>query len=302
MARTVTSHPNHSHPRPRGAELAHLGLAIGIGLLGLGGLALPPTGTAAAETSTPVSQPSTSSTATLLAAMPGLTIPRLTTPGEATTGSLLLRTEQPGKFIEAPRVATNVEVTVNGPVARAVVTQRFLNPSDAWVEGVYVFPLVQDAAVDGLRMKIGNRFIEGVIKERAAARARYEAAKAEGKKASLIEQERPNVFTNSVANIGPGETVVVQIAYQHTPVYKDGAFSLRVPLVVAPRYHPVKRWSGSGSRRVPTGGVADRTGVGSPTGAPSGWSVQPRRPLGAPGYRVSAGRRRRQPSSFADQR
>ena len=138
-------------------------------------------------------------------------------------------------------MATNVEVTVNGPVARAVVTQRFLNPSDAWVEGVYVFPLVQDAAVDGLRMKIGNRFIEGVIEERAAARARYEAAKAEGKKASLIEQERPNVFTNSVANVGPGETVVVQITYQHTPVYKDGAFSLRVPLVVAPRYHPVKK-------------------------------------------------------------
>ena len=159
-------------------------------------------------------------------------------PSEMGTGSLLLKTVEPGHYLEAPRLKTDVAITVTGPIARARITQRFENPSDKWVEGVYVFPLPANSGVDTLRMQIGDRFLEGDVKEREQARQIYEHAAAQGYKATLIEQQRPNMFTNSVANIGPHETVVVQIEYQE-PVKLDGdKFSLRVPLVVGPRYTP----------------------------------------------------------------
>jgi Ca-activated chloride channel family protein len=157
---------------------------------------------------------------------------------DAGTGELLLKTSSPGCYFPAPRVAADFSIDISGPVARTRVTQRFENPANGWVEGVYLFPLPEGAAVDTLKMKIGERLIEGQIKEREQARQIYETAKAEGKKASLVEQERPNVFTNSVANIGPHETVVVQIEYQESLRFDQGRYHLRVPLVVAPRYHP----------------------------------------------------------------
>ena len=129
-------------------------------------------------------------------------------------------------------------MTVSGPTIRARVTQIFRNPTSDWVEAVYVYPLAEGGAVDTLKMVIGDRVVVGEIKERQAARIVYEQARQEGRKAALTEQERPNIFTNSVANIGPGETVLVQIEYQE-PVRQSGSeFSLRVPLVVAPRYNP----------------------------------------------------------------
>ncbi|MEM9572779.1 MAG: marine proteobacterial sortase target protein [Pseudomonadota bacterium] len=164
--------------------------------------------------------------------------PRLVTPNEQTSGALLLESTEVGKYISAPALITDVDIDISGPIARTTVTQRFENTSDAWVEGVYVFPLPDESAVDTLRMQIGDRFIEGQIKERQQARQIYEAAKADGRKASLMEQERANIFTNSVANIGPGETVVVQIEYQETIQIDDGRFSLRFPMVVGPRYSP----------------------------------------------------------------
>jgi Ca-activated chloride channel homolog len=157
---------------------------------------------------------------------------------DAGTGTLLLKTAMPGCYLGAPRVAADFSVDISGPIARTKVTQRFENPADGWVEGVYLFPLPETAAVDTLKMKIGDRFIEGEIKERKTARQIYEAAKAEGKRASLVEQERPNVFTNQVANIGPHETIVVQIEYQESLRYDAARYHLRVPLVVAPRYNP----------------------------------------------------------------
>ena len=167
--------------------------------------------------------------------------PRLVTPGEQTSGTLLLETDTVGKYISAPSLITDVDIDISGPIARTKVTQRFENTSDAWVEGIYVFPLPDESAVDILRMQIGDRFIEGQIKERKQARKIYEAAKAEGRKASLMEQERANIFTNSVANIGPGETVIVQIEYQETIRIDNGRFSLRFPMVVAPRFNPPAR-------------------------------------------------------------
>jgi len=155
---------------------------------------------------------------------------------DARIGSLLLRDGE--QYVEAPRLATDIDITVSGPTLRARVTQIFNNPTKNWVEAIYVNPLPDGGAVDTLKMVIGDRIVVGEIKQRVEAKMIYEAAKRSGRKATLIEQERPNIFINSVANIGPGETVVVQIEYQE-PVHRSGnTSSLRVPLVVAPRYNP----------------------------------------------------------------
>ena len=152
------------------------------------------------------------------------------------SGSLLIKDAQPGLFAEAPKVATDYTTSVAGPIARTIVTQQFYNPSDQWVEGVYVFPLPDHAAVDSLKIVEGTRVIIGDVKEKQQAKAIYEEAKASGKGASLLEQQRPNLFTNSVANIGPHEKVLIQIEYQEQLHQSGGTYSLRLPLVAAPRY------------------------------------------------------------------
>ena len=160
----------------------------------------------------------------------------LVSPDAEKSGSLLVKTDR--GYIEAIRVKTDVDVSVSGPTARARVTQIFRNPTNGWIEGVYVYPLPEGGAVDTMKMVIGKRVIVADVAERETARAAYQAARLAGQKAALTEEDRPNIFTNSVANIGPGESVVVQIEYQE-PVRKTGdQFSVRVPLVVAPRYNP----------------------------------------------------------------
>jgi Ca-activated chloride channel homolog len=160
---------------------------------------------------------------------------------EVTTGTLLFRTAEPDRFVPAPTLDTDVHIAVTGIIARATVQQEFVNPSreqDAWAEGIYVFPLPETAAVDHLRMRIGERIIEGQIKERSEAKQTYDRAKQQGTRASLIEQERPNIFTTSLANIGPGERITIEIEYQEILRYDRGKFSLRYPMVVGPRYIP----------------------------------------------------------------
>ncbi len=159
-------------------------------------------------------------------------------PRDAQSGTLLFKAVEQGRYVPAPLVGTDIDVTVSGPTARTRVTQHFYNPTDGWIEGVYVYPLPENSAVDTLKMVVGDHVIVGEIKERREAKRIYEEAKAEGKKAVLMEQERPNVFTNSVANIGPHENVVIQIEYQQTVPQSGNRFSMRVPLVVAPRYNP----------------------------------------------------------------
>jgi Ca-activated chloride channel homolog len=158
-------------------------------------------------------------------------------PSDARSGSLILKTEGEG-YIDAARLGIDVDVTVSGPTLRARVTQVFRNTTNDWVEAIYVYPLPDGGAVDTLKMVIGDRIVVGDIKERQQARVIYEQAKQNGQKAALTEQERPNIFTNAVANIGPGETVLVQIEYQE-PLHQSGdQFSLRIPMVVGPRYNP----------------------------------------------------------------
>ena len=160
---------------------------------------------------------------------------------EVTEGTLLFKTNQSGRYLPAPILKTDVQIAVTGIIARATVKQEFTNPSTKkgdWLEGIYVFPLPETAAVDHLRMKVGDRIIEGQIKERAEAKKVYEQAKQAGKRTSLVEQERPNIFTTSVANIGPGERITVEIEYQETVRYDSDQYQLRFPMAVGQRYIP----------------------------------------------------------------
>ncbi|MDE2444889.1 MAG: marine proteobacterial sortase target protein [Alphaproteobacteria bacterium] len=176
--------------------------------------------------------------ATCMTAQAGLAAARLVTPNDMSSGSLLLKSSEAGKYIAAPAVASDYTVTVSGPTGRTVVTQQFYNPSESWVEGVYVFPLPENSAVDTLKIVSGTRVIVGEVKEKQEAKQIYEDAKSAGQSAALLEQDRPNMFTNSVANIGPHEKVLVQIEYQQIIVQSGGTYDLRLPLVVAPRYNP----------------------------------------------------------------
>jgi Ca-activated chloride channel family protein len=145
-----------------------------------------------------------------------------------------------GNSVPAPVLGATVEVRVTGVIARTKITQIFMNPGKEWLEGIYIFPLPGDAAVDTLQMKVGNRTIQGIIQDRNQARQTYEDAKQQGVKASLIEQQRPDIFTTAVANIGPGETVEVAIELQQVVRWELDRFSLRLPMVVSPRSERAK--------------------------------------------------------------
>ncbi|WP_289028306.1 marine proteobacterial sortase target protein [uncultured Paraglaciecola sp.] len=138
----------------------------------------------------------------------------------------------------SPLLNTKVDIKVNGIVARTKLTQSFKNASENWVNGMYVFPLPENAAVDHLMMTIGDRKIEGQIKEKLQAKKLFTQAKSEGKKVSLVAQHRPNVFSNQIANIGPNETIEISIEYQQILNLQEQEYSLRFPMTVAPRYTP----------------------------------------------------------------
>ncbi len=171
-------------------------------------------------------------------------------PQQMQSGSLLLRMNN--GYSSAMLLDTDVDIQISGLVARVTLRQEFENSSHDWVEGIYVFPLPDKAAVDRMRLHIGDRFIEGEIQEKQQAKKTYERARQAGKKASLVEQQRANLFTSAVANIAPGERVVVEIEYLEDIRYSDGQFSIRFPMTLTPRY-------------IPGGALPDRTG--------SGWSA-----------------------------
>jgi Ca-activated chloride channel family protein len=137
-----------------------------------------------------------------------------------------------------PLKHTDVKAEVSGFLSRVVVTQEFENPFKEKIEAVYTFPLPQNAAVDDMTMIVGDRTVRGKILRREEAQAVYEAAKSNGQVASLLDQERPNIFTQSVANILPGEQVKITISYVETLKYADGSYEFVFPMVVGPRYVP----------------------------------------------------------------
>ena len=144
-----------------------------------------------------------------------------------------------GELVECPLQHTDVKAEISGFIARVKVTQTFFNPLNEKIEAIYVFPLPHKAAVDDMTMVLsGGRKIVGVIKRRAEARQIYEQALAQGATAALLEQERPNIFTQSVGNIDPNEKIDIEITYVDVLDYDAGTYQFQFPMVVGPRYIP----------------------------------------------------------------
>ena len=163
---------------------------------------------------------------------------RLANPDAPTEGTLV-RVGPKGDYAEpCPLKHTAVQAEISGFVARVHVTQEFSNPSGEKIEAIYKFPLPPNSAVDSMTMEIGDRTVIGKIKKREEARRIYDDARRRGQLASLLDQERPNLFTQSVANIAPGATVKIQISYVETLKYEDANYEFSFPMVVGPRYIP----------------------------------------------------------------
>jgi Ca-activated chloride channel homolog len=160
-----------------------------------------------------------------------------TAPGE-TSGSLQILAKDGSVSGNCPLKHTEVRGAISGFIARVEVTQTFENSLAEKIEAVYAFPLPENAAVDDMTIQIGNRTVRGVIKQRDEARAIYENARQTGHVTALLDQERPNIFTQAVANIMPGEQVIVTIGYLQTLKYEEGSYEFVFPTVVGPRYIP----------------------------------------------------------------
>ncbi len=168
---------------------------------------------------------------TILPLLPGTPI-RAPLDDEAGLGALRTRRGN------LPLEAVDVHARLAGLHASVELRQAFTNPYAEPLEATYVFPLPDRAAVTGFRMELGERVVDGVLQERAAARAAYDRALAEGRRASIAEEERPGVFTMRVGNLLPGETATVRLTLAGPLPYEDGEATFRLPLVVAPRYIP----------------------------------------------------------------
>ncbi len=150
-----------------------------------------------------------------------------------------LRVTRDAKSAALPLVGVRIAARVADRVAQVAMEQSFRNPFPETLEAVYIFPLAGGSAVSAFEMKVGDRVVHGVVKERGQARQDYQHAVKQGKRAALLEQDRDDVFSVQVGNLPPGETVSVKISYsERLPFFDDGATELRLPLVVAPRYIP----------------------------------------------------------------
>ena len=131
---------------------------------------------------------------------------------------------------------TEMQVDVTGLVARINVSQTFRNNGHGWSEAIYRFPLPDGSAVDRMTVQVGTRILVGEIQEKLDARRQYQQAKSSGKIATLVEQQRANQFETRLANIGPDEEITVSISFLARVDYRDGSFSLRIPMTFTPRW------------------------------------------------------------------
>ena len=157
---------------------------------------------------------------------------------DVTQGTLLRKDRNGQTVAECPLKNTSVKAEISGMMARVNVVQSFENPFHDPIEAVYVFPLPHDAAVDAMTMTIGSRVVQGKIKTREEARSLYDQARQAGNAAALLDQERPNIFRQSVANIAPGDNVRISISYVQVLPYQEGGYEFVFPMVVGPRYIP----------------------------------------------------------------
>jgi len=137
---------------------------------------------------------------------------------------------------QLPLKSTSAEVNIAGVIADVKVTQVYKNSGISTIEAIYIFPASSRAAVNGMKMTIGERTIEAKIEKKEKARQDYEAAKQAGKSASLLEQQRPNVFQMNVANILPGDEIIVELNYTELLIPEEGVYEFVYPTVVGPRY------------------------------------------------------------------
>jgi Ca-activated chloride channel homolog len=163
------------------------------------------------------------------------------------SGTLQAKLPDQEKMVTVPLKHTEVTADIKGYIASVEVTQQFQNPYDQKIEAVYVFPLPQDAAVNEFIMTVGDRKIRGIIREREEAERIYKEARRQGYVASLLTQERPNIFTQKVANIEPGKAIDINIVYFNTLAYVDGSYEFVFPMVVGPRFNPPGMTSGVGA-------------------------------------------------------
>jgi Ca-activated chloride channel family protein len=157
---------------------------------------------------------------------------------QVTQGALRAVNEEGEVILEFPLKHTSVYAEISGFLAQVEVKQHFHNPHEDKIEAVYVFPLPENSAVNEMIMVVGKRNIYGEIHKRLVARQIYEQARAAGKRTALLEQERPNIFTQSVANIQPGEEIVITIRYVQALKYDRGVYRYVFPMVVGPRFIP----------------------------------------------------------------
>jgi Ca-activated chloride channel family protein len=175
-------------------------------------------------------------------------------------GSLIALMPHGSREVPLPLKHTDVRASVAGYLATVDVRQQFVNPFAEKIEATYLFPLPHDAAVSDFVMTIGARQIRGIIRERQEAQAIYNEAKRQGFVASLLTQERPNIFTQKVANIEPGHQIDVTITYFQTLSFDEGWFTFEFPMVVGPRFNPP--WAATGVGAV---GYGARGMSGQPT-------------------------------------
>ncbi|MDZ4837056.1 MAG: VIT domain-containing protein [Candidatus Melainabacteria bacterium] len=150
-----------------------------------------------------------------------------------------MRVGQGSTTITLPLDSVDITARAVGRVVEVTLTQVFKNPYSEHLEAEYVFPLAGCSSVNGFKMHVGGRTVIGTIQERRLAREEYNRALSEGKRASLLEQERDDVFTMQVGNIPPQEKITVELTYtEKLEFFENGTTELRLPLVVAPRYIP----------------------------------------------------------------
>ena len=169
-----------------------------------------------------------------------------------------LATRVQDRIVPLPLQHTDVKAQLTFTIGSVTVTQQYHNPYSGKIEAVYVFPLPDDAAVRDFILQIGDRRIRGIIREREEATQIYLEARRQGHVASLMTQERPNIFTQRVANIEPGRRIDVSITYFHTLRYQEGEFTFVYPMVVGPRYNPAGFHEGVGAAPAGTLGASQQ--------------------------------------------
>ena len=200
------------------------------------------------------------------------TVERANAQSNTTEGSLLTLNAKGEPSGACPLKHTDVKADISGFIARVTVTQQFENPFPDKIEAVYTFPLPPSAAVDDMTIVIGDRTIKGKIMRREEAQATYDAAKARGQTAALLNQQRPNIFTQAIANILPSQQINVTISYVETLKYDEGSYEWSFPMVVGERYNPAPQISDESPRN---DGSPPPESTGSKTGVPDSAEIMP---------------------------